>query len=179
MSYALVSPEIMASVAADVERIGAAIVSGNAAASPTMSVVSAAEDEVSAAIAGLFSRYGAGYQALASQAAAFHDQFTRNLAAAANSYAGTEMANALATANPLSALTSPVASLLGRPLFGDGANATAPGGAGAPGGFLIGNGGDGAPGGNGQTGGAGGAAGLIGNGGRGGAGGAGGATGGS
>ena len=95
MTYVLVSPEVVGSVAADVESIGAALVSGHAAAAaPTTGVVSAAADEVSTAIAALFSQYAQDYQKLAAQAAAFHDQFTRSLVANAASYAGTEAANA-------------------------------------------------------------------------------------
>ena len=57
-------------------------------------MVAAAADEVSASIAHLFSRQAQDYQALAGQAAAFHEQFVQNLTASAGSYAGAEAANA-------------------------------------------------------------------------------------
>jgi hypothetical protein len=83
MSYVFASPEMMATAAADFERIGAALASGNAAAAgPTTSLVTAAGDEVSAAIAGLFSEHAHDYQALAGRAAAFHEQFVRALSGA-------------------------------------------------------------------------------------------------
>ena len=63
MTYVLVSPEVVGSVAADVESIGAALVSGHAAAAaPTTGVVSAAADEVSTAIAALFSQHAQDYR---------------------------------------------------------------------------------------------------------------------
>ncbi|MCV7125752.1 PE family protein, partial [Mycobacterium lacus] len=155
MSYVLVSPEIMAAAAADVGRIGASLAAGNAAAAAsTTAVVSAAGDQVSTAIAALFSRHGQGYQALAGQAAAFHSEFVQALRAGAGSYAAAEAANA-----------SPLQTLLSRPLIGNGANATTPGGDGGDGGWLFGSGGNGASGGPGQAGGNGGSAGLWGNGG--------------
>ena len=46
-----------------------------AATAPTTAVMAAAGDEVSAAIAALFSAHGQGFQALSARAAAFHSQF--------------------------------------------------------------------------------------------------------
>jgi triacylglycerol lipase len=54
----------------------------------TTGVLAAAEDEVSAGIAALFSGHAREYQALGAQAAAFHDRFVRALTAGAGSYAG-------------------------------------------------------------------------------------------
>jgi hypothetical protein len=51
-------------------------------------VVAAAEDEVSAAIAAVFSAHGQGFQALGAQAAAFHEQFVRTLNAGARGVCG-------------------------------------------------------------------------------------------
>jgi hypothetical protein len=53
-----------------------------AAATQTTSVLAAAEDEVSAAIAELLSGHGQAYQALSAQTAAFHAQFVQALTAA-------------------------------------------------------------------------------------------------
>jgi hypothetical protein len=64
-----------------------------AAAVPTTSVAVAAGDEVSAAIASLFSSHAQQYQALNAQAAAFHYQFTNLLNAGAGSYLSAEIAN--------------------------------------------------------------------------------------
>jgi hypothetical protein len=111
--------------------------------------------------------------------AEFHDQFTRNLVADANSYAAAEAVNirqvlsSVASA-PANLVNRPFQELTGRPLIGNGANgftnSQGLGTSGGTGGWLYGNGGNG---GNstaaGVAGGAGGAAGLIGNGGTGGA----------
>ena len=63
-----------------------------AAAAPTLAVLPAAADEVSASIAHLFSQHAADDQALAGQAAAFNDQFVQHLTASAGSYASIEAA---------------------------------------------------------------------------------------
>ena len=60
---------------------------------PTAEVVAAGADEVSAAVATLFTTHGRQYQAAAEQVAASYEQFIRNLAASVNSYASTEGAN--------------------------------------------------------------------------------------
>ncbi|WP_261859697.1 PE family protein, partial [Mycobacterium marinum] len=178
MSYVTAAPEALAAAAGDLTGIGEALRAATAAAAPsTTSLVAAAGDEVSTAIATLFSEHAQSYQALSAQMAAFHDRFMNALAGAGGSYASAEAANAtpLQTIEQdlLGAVNAPTQVLFGRGLIGDGANGTAPGQAGGAGGLLIGNGGNGAPGAVGQAGGAGGAAGLLGNGGTGGAGGAG------
>src|SRR5277367_6183114 len=182
MSYVIAAPELLAAAATDVAGIGSSLNVANAAATAnTTGVIVAAEDEVSAAIASLFSAHGQQFQALSSHAAAFHDQFVQALTAGARSYVSAEAANAAAfTGNPvrtvqqdlLSAINGPSQTLTGRPLIGNGANG-APGAGqnGAPGGWLFGSGGAGGSGAAGQNGGSGGAAGLLGTGGAGGAGG--------
>lgn len=174
MSYVIATPEMMATAAFDLARIGSQVSAASAvAAMPTTEVVAAGADEVSAGIAALFSAHAQEYQALSAQAAAFHDQFVHTLTAAARWYTATEIANAAAMRVVLGAVNAPTQTLLGRPLIGDGAHRTAPGQPGGAGGLLFGNGGNGAAGAVGQVGGAGGAAGLFGIGGAGGAGGAG------
>ncbi|WP_278248587.1 PE family protein [Mycobacterium decipiens] len=126
---------------------GASLAAGNAAAaSSTTAVVSAAADEVSTAIATLFSHHARGYQTVADQAAAFHSQFVRALTAGAGSYALAETAGASPLQSVIGALPASAQTLLSRPLIGNGANATTPGGHGADGGWLFGSGGNGAAG---------------------------------
>jgi PPE-repeat protein len=60
-----------------------------AAAAPTTGIVAAGADEVSAAVAALFSAHATEYQALSTSAAAFHEQFVQTLQAAGGSYAAT------------------------------------------------------------------------------------------
>ncbi|HYQ34693.1 MAG TPA: PE family protein [Mycobacterium sp.] len=65
-------PEFVASAATDLSNIGSGLSVANAvAAAPTTAVVAAAGDEVSAAIASLFSGHAKGFQALSARAAAF------------------------------------------------------------------------------------------------------------
>ncbi len=95
MSYVVAVPEFVASAASDLAGIGSAVSAAHAAAAaPTTGVVAAASDEVSAAIASLFSGHGHAFQTLSTPAAAFHDQFVQALNAAGGAYTATEAANA-------------------------------------------------------------------------------------
>ena len=176
------SPELITAAATDVANIGSTITAASAAAAPTTGVLAAGTDEVSAAIAALFSTHGRGYQALSARAAALHTQFVQALNWRVSSCATTEAANAsplqsLQT-DVLKVINAPTEALFGRALIGNGANGSTVNGVGRPGGaggIFYGNGGSGGA----STtfevaGGAGGAAGLIGHGGNGGTGGAGG-----
>jgi hypothetical protein len=180
MSYLATAPEFLARAASDLANVGSQLIAANAAATaPTTAMVPAAGDEISAAITSLFAGQARAYQALNSQAAAFHAQFVQTLNGAGGSYAAAEAANGsrLQTVeqDALAVINAPTNALLGRPLIGDGGNGTAANPNGGAGGLLFGNGGTGfsQAGNPGVDGGAGGAAGLIGNGGLGGAGGAG------
>ncbi|MGO9694275.1 MAG: PE family protein [Mycobacterium sp.] len=94
MSYVTAAPEMLAAAAADLATIDSSLSAAHtAAAAPTFALVPAAADEVSASIAHLFSQHAEDYQALAGQAAAFHEQFIQHLNASARSYASTEAAN--------------------------------------------------------------------------------------
>jgi hypothetical protein len=88
------APETLAATATDLATVDSSLSAAHtAAAAPTTAVVPAAADEVSAAIAHLFSQYAGDYQTVAGQAAAFHHQFIQNLNASARSYASNEAAN--------------------------------------------------------------------------------------
>ncbi|KAA1248191.1 PE domain-containing protein [Mycobacterium simiae] len=185
MSYLITAPDLLTIAAANAEGIGSSVLAANLAAlAPTSTLMAAAADEVSAAIASLFSGHAQEYQALSAQAAAFHERFVRALSDASRAYAAAEAANAgplqVVVDDILGAINAPTNFLLGRPLIGDGVDAMPgtgqPGGAG---GILLGNGGAGGSGPVGQRGGTGGSAGLIGNGGPGGTGGIGGGAGGT
>ena len=91
MSYVIAVPEMLAAAAGDMAGIGSSLSTANAAAAaPTTGIVVAAEDEVSAAVAALFSEYARVFQALSAKAAAFHEQFVQVLNASAGSYATAE-----------------------------------------------------------------------------------------
>jgi triacylglycerol lipase len=95
MSFVVTVPEVLAAAAADVAGIGSSLkVASAAAAAPTTAIMTAAGDEVSAAITSVFSAHARQFQALSAQAAALHDQFAQTLNASAWSYASTEAANA-------------------------------------------------------------------------------------
>jgi len=103
MSYLIAVPDTLTATATNVAGIGSSLSEANsAAAAPTTGIVVAAEDEVSAAVASLFSGYGKEFQALSAQAAEFHSQFVQALNAGAEAYASTEAANA----GPLQALAA-------------------------------------------------------------------------
>jgi hypothetical protein len=76
VSYLIAAPEVVADAAAEVAGIGSAISATDAAAaSSTTSLMAAAQDEVSTAIADLFGSYGQASQQLSAQAARYHRQF--------------------------------------------------------------------------------------------------------
>ena len=175
MSFVVATPDVLAGAASTLAGLGSSISAANAAAAaPTTGVLAAASDEVSAAIASLFSWHGTAFQEISAQAAAFHNQFVQTLGSGVSAYAGAEAANAEQTM--LGAVNGAVQTLTGRPLIGNGANGTTNaqgvGTAGGAGGWLSGNGGSGGTStATGVPGGAGGSAGLIGSGGAGGGGG--------
>src|SRR5262249_3740838 len=144
---------------------------------PTAGILAAAEDEVSAAIAALFSGHAQVYQALSAEAALFHQQFMRAMSAGGAMYAAAEAANASPLQPVLDGINGQARAATGRPVIGKGTNGTpGTGQNGTAGGWLIGNGGaggSGKAGTDGGAGGAGGAGGFLGNGGAGGTGGAG------
>jgi hypothetical protein len=70
MSIFTAVPEVLTSAATDLAGVGSTIYAANAAAAaPTIAMVAAAEDDVSAAIAALISAHGQGFQAASAQAA--------------------------------------------------------------------------------------------------------------
>uniref|UniRef100_UPI0012E7C67A PE family protein n=1 Tax=Mycobacterium sp. Marseille-P9652 TaxID=2654950 RepID=UPI0012E7C67A len=146
-SFVFVSPDVLSSASQDLENLGTAIRSAHlTAAGATTSVVAAAQDEVSAAIAALFGTYGQQFQSLGTQVSAYHDQFVAALNSGGLLYTATEAANASplqaaasAAAGIQDAINGPFVTFTGRPLYGDGANGAAgTGQAGGPGGWLWG-----------------------------------------
>jgi hypothetical protein len=106
MSLVTAAPELITVAATDLANIGSTINAAHiAAATPTVAVVPAAADEVSSSIAHLFSQHAQDYQALAGQAAAFHEKFVQQLTSSAGSYAHAEAANA-ASFNPLGSVAA-------------------------------------------------------------------------
>jgi hypothetical protein len=94
MSSLIAAPEVIADTAVDLANIGSTINAAHlAAAAPTVAVVPAAADEVSVNIAHLFSQHAQDYQALAGQAAAFHEEFAKHLTSSAAAYSNAEAAN--------------------------------------------------------------------------------------
>jgi hypothetical protein len=91
VTFVFAEPQAMATASSDLAAIGSSLSDANAAATAsTISVLAAAADEVSAAIAAVFSGRGQGFQALSAQAAAFHEQFVQALTSACNAYDGVD-----------------------------------------------------------------------------------------
>ena len=101
---------------------------------PTTEVLAAGADDVSAAVAELFSGHAQLYQTLAAQASSFHDEFVKLLSGNGTQYASAEFTNAEQTA--LNAINAPAESIFDRPLIGNGANGATPGANGQDGGIL-------------------------------------------
>lgn len=97
MSFVTTQPEMLAAAAGNLAGIGSGMSAHNAAAAgPTMGVVPAAADEVSALTAAQFAAHAQIYQAVGAQAIEIHQKFVEVLKASAGSYAATEAANAAA-----------------------------------------------------------------------------------
>lgn len=94
MSSLIAAPQMMTAAATDLATIGSDLSMAHlAAAVPTVALVPAAGDEVSAGVAHLFSRYAEDFQGLAGRATAFHENFAQHLTAGAHSYASAEAIN--------------------------------------------------------------------------------------
>ncbi|MGB9306340.1 MAG: PE family protein [Mycobacterium sp.] len=118
MSFVIAASQMVTAAATDLANIGSALSAANAAAATQTTVLAAAEDEVSAAIAAVFSAHGQGFQALSAQAAAFHDQFVQALTASAGSYVSAEAANVAAfTANPAQTIQQDLLNLINAPFL--------------------------------------------------------------
>jgi hypothetical protein len=112
MSAVIAVPELMAEAATDMATIGSNLSAAHmTAAAPTVVVLPAAADEVSAGIAHLFSQHAQGYQVLAEQAAAFHGEFVQRLTADAASFTSAEAANT-ALLQPLTASAASIGSTI-------------------------------------------------------------------
>jgi hypothetical protein len=97
MSFVITQPEMLAAAAGNLQGIGSGVSAENAAAAaPTMGVVPAAADQVSALTAAQFAAHGSLYQTVSAQAAAVHEMLVNTLHVSSGSYAATEVANAAA-----------------------------------------------------------------------------------
>jgi len=92
VSSLAISPHLLLSAAADMTNIESTIREANTAAASTTAVAAAGSDEISTAVAALFSDHGRRYQLLGAQAAAFHQRFVQLVNAGAGAYAATEAA---------------------------------------------------------------------------------------
>jgi PE family protein len=97
MTFVTTQPELLIATANQLQGIGSTITAQNAAAAtPTLGIVPAAADEVSALTATQFAAHAALYQEVSAQAAAINDLFVQVLHASGTSYGSTEAANAIA-----------------------------------------------------------------------------------
>jgi PE family len=113
MSFVISAPETIAAAATDLAGIGSTLSAAHLAAEvPTVAVVPAAADEVSASIAHLFSAHAQDYQALAGRAAVSYEQFVQHLTASARSFASAEAAN-FVLLQPAAASAASIGSAIG------------------------------------------------------------------
>jgi PE family len=95
VAFLIAVPEMVTDAATNLASLGSSITAANAAAAaPTTGVLAAGADEVSAAIASLFSQQASAYQVLSARAAAFHAELVQTLNANSATYAAAEAANA-------------------------------------------------------------------------------------
>lgn len=109
MSYVFAQTPALAAAATELSGIGAAIgAAAGAAAAPTTGIMSAAADEVSAAIADLFGTYGVEFQSVGTRIGALYDGLVQQLNATVSSYANAEAINTAALVQAATAgLTAP------------------------------------------------------------------------
>ncbi|OBA70443.1 hypothetical protein A5641_12900 [Mycobacterium sp. 1554424.7] len=115
MSYLVAVPEHLYSAATDLAGIAGTLRAANAsAAARTTGILAAGSDEVSAAIAAVFSGHAQAFQAVSAEVQAFQREFMQALTAAAGAYAGVEVAAANALfAGPGAASAANVALIIG------------------------------------------------------------------
>ncbi len=98
MSFVIATPDLVESAAANLAGIRSSLAEAAAtAAGPTTGIATAAQDEVSIAIASMFGNFGQQFQAVSAQAQSFHQQFVSLMNAGAGAYASAEAANAAQT----------------------------------------------------------------------------------
>jgi len=127
VSFVIAEPDFVNAAAGQLAGIRSSIgAAAEAAAAPTTGIAQAAADEISVAISRLFGAYGQEFQAVNSQAAAFHAEFVRLLNGSAAAYLSADIVNAEqallggAVGFPTAAPTDPLGGLLGG-LLGGGA----------------------------------------------------------
>ena len=116
---------MLAAAAADLAGIGSSLSEANdAAAASTTTMIAAGDDEVSAVIASLFSRYANDFQTLSAEATQFHAEFGHALRTGAAAYVAGEADNVSLLMQGLQqqffdkGFFSPFIYLTGQPLFG-------------------------------------------------------------
>ena len=117
MAFVLAAPQALTDAASNVADIGSSLnAATNSAAEQTISLPAAAADEVSAAVAELFSSHGQEFQHLSAAAANFHDKFTQALAAGADTYKTAEV-NAAQSLAGSGAIAQPAAAAPAAPYY--------------------------------------------------------------
>jgi hypothetical protein len=93
MSFVTTAPQEVQAAARNLAGIRSMLAESSAsAAAPTAGVVAAAEDQVSAEVAALFSAFGQDYQVISARAQEFHEQFVSLLSAGGGAYLSAEVA---------------------------------------------------------------------------------------
>jgi PE family len=109
MSFVIAVPDLVEVAAQDLAGIRSSLDEvTEAIVAPTTSLVPAAQDEVSAAIARLFGAFGQEYQALNAEVAAFHNAFVNAMTSGAAAYLDAEIGNGAALLSGGGSLTADV-----------------------------------------------------------------------
>lgn len=117
MSILSITPDTVVEASGNLQNLGAALRSANAAAaSQTTAIAAPATDDVSTAITSLLGTHAQEFQALSTKAAAFHDEFVNLLNGGAAKYLNTELTNAQQTLT--NTVNAPARALLGQPAPG-------------------------------------------------------------
>ncbi len=107
MSFVIAVPDLVEVAAQDLAGIRSSLDEvTEAIVAPTTSLVPAAQDEVSAAIAKLFGAFGQEYQALNAEVATFHNAFVNAMTSGAAAYLDAEIANGAALLSGGGSLTA-------------------------------------------------------------------------
>jgi len=107
MSFVIAVPDLVEAAAQDLAGIRSALDEvTEAIVAPTTTLMPAAQDEVSTAIAALFGAFGQEYQALNAEVAAFHNAFVNAMTGGAAAYLDAEIANGAALLSGGGSLTA-------------------------------------------------------------------------
>ena len=118
MSYVFISPDKGTGAPGDLDAVGTAIEDSNGAVATSTTEVTAAEGDVSPAIATLFGTHAGQSQAISAEAASFHSEFVRVLNDAADGLNASPLRTV--EQDTVAVISAPIEFLVISPVLGDG-----------------------------------------------------------